>query len=452
MTRRTLGAAALLLAAFACRPAAPSGFTLLFLGRSPAASQGGLTWAPDPERSRVVGFDGQLRLARVLSSPRLGEPMAVAALGDDRLLVTERTGDAVVLDLAGRVVREWTSPDPASLYAARGDRIAAVRSPYYIPQFAAEPDTAPLIHILDSLGRPVRGVAKIHLPDPPYLAQLVNAGALAVGAGGETYFAPLVKDEILRYEPDGGVRWSVRRGLYKEETDPHFLPAKGREIPVARALVNIAMAIGPDGRLYVLGSADSNATRLRLDVFDAATGRSILSRSLAGTETAIAVDARGTILARDGDSLLAQGPATGREAFGPAFALRNLAGDTVRLADFAGKVTLVNFWASWCDPCRAEFPHMADLYNAFGRADFAIVAISDDVDHAKMLAFVQEFGPPFPILMGGGAMKGTYHYRGLPYSVLLDRHGRVVERIFGFGGPREFADLRTTIAKELAAP
>jgi thiol-disulfide isomerase/thioredoxin len=452
LTRRTLGAAASLVAVLACRPAAPSGFTLLFLGRSPAASQGGLSWAPDPERSRLLGFDAQLRLARVLSSSRLGEPMAVAALGSDRLLVTERTGDAVVLDLAGNVVREWASPDPASLYAAHDDVIFAVRSPYYIPQFAAEPDSAPLVHVLDTLGRPARGLARIHLPDPPYLAQLVNAGALAVGAGGAIYYAPLVRDEIRRYGPDGRLVWTARRGLYKEETDPHFLPARGREIPVARALVNIALAIGPDGRLYVLGSADSNATRLRLDAFDTATGAAISSRTLAATESAIAVDGRGNVVTRDADSLLAQGPATSREPFGPAFALPDLAGDTVRLADFTGKVTLVNFWASWCDPCRAEFPHMAELYRAFGRADFAIVAISDDVDRTKMLAFVQEFRPPFSILGGGGAMKGTYHYRGLPYSVLLDRRGRTIERIFGFGGPREFADLRATIAKEIAAP
>src|SRR5207249_2377821 len=97
LPRRALGAVAVLLAALACRPAAPSGFTLLFLGRSPAATQSGLSWAPDPERSRLVAFDGQLRLARVLSSPRLGEPMAVSALGENRLLVTERIGDAVVL-------------------------------------------------------------------------------------------------------------------------------------------------------------------------------------------------------------------------------------------------------------------------------------------------------------------------------------------------------------------
>jgi len=115
-------------------------------------------------------------------------------------------------------------------------------------------------------------------------------------------------------------------------------------------------------------------------------------------------------------------------------------------------VTLVNFWASWCDPCREEFPHMAGLYREFDRKDVAIVAISDDVDAAKMRAFVRQFQPPFPILVGGGRMKQTYHYRGLPYSLLLDRQGRVVERIFGFGGEEEFRNLRATIAKEVGVP
>ena len=122
------------------------------------------------------------------------------------------------------------------------------------------------------------------------------------------------------------------------------------------------------------------------------------------------------------------------------------------LADYAGKVTLVNFWASWCDPCREEFPHMAELFRGFERKDFAIAAISDDVDRGKMLQFVRQFRPPFPILVGGGKMKATYHYRGLPYSVLLDRRGRIIERIFGFGGAAEFRQLRETIAKEVRAP
>jgi thiol-disulfide isomerase/thioredoxin len=150
--------------------------------------------------------------------------------------------------------------------------------------------------------------------------------------------------------------------------------------------------------------------------------------------------------------LLAGARPAGRPPFEPAFALPDLHGDTVRLADYAGRVTLVNFWASWCDPCREEFPLMAQLFRALSSQGFGIAAISDDVDRRRMLGFVREFDPPFPILAGGGRMKQLYRYRGLPYSVLLDRHGRVIERIFGFGGEAEFHRLRDAIAKELAAP
>ena len=68
-----------------------------------------------------------------------------------------------------------------------------------------------------------------------------------------------------------------------------------------------------------------------------------------------------------------------------------------------------------------------------------------------MRAFVAEFRPPFPILVGRGRMKEIYHYRGLPYSVLLDKRGRIIERIFGFGGETEFQRLRETITREIHA-
>src|SRR5258705_63544 len=166
---------------------------------------------------------------------------------------------------------------------------------------------------------------------------------------------------------------------------------------------------------------------------------------------ALAFDRNGKIRVLDPERLLAQTPTLGRDRFLPAFALPDLAGKPVRLEDYRGKVTLVNFWASWCGPCRAEFPHMADLYRSFGRDRFDIAAISDDVDSGKMRAFVAEFRPPFPILVGGGRMKAIYHYRGLPYSVLLDKQGRTIERIFGFGGETEFQHLRETIAREIHA-
>src|SRR6185312_2844511 len=103
----TGGGAVLLLALIACRPPAPR-FTLLFLGRSPAASLGGLSWAPDPEHGRLLAFDGELRVTRRITNPRLATPMAVTPLGGAQLLVTERTGEGVVVDTSGggRVVRE----------------------------------------------------------------------------------------------------------------------------------------------------------------------------------------------------------------------------------------------------------------------------------------------------------------------------------------------------------
>src|SRR5258705_9523165 len=117
-----------LLALTACHPA-PSGFTLLFLGRSPAAPVGSLSWAPDPDHSRLVAFDGTLHVVRTITDPRLATPMAVAAL-HGRLLVTERTAEGVVFDTAGTPVGEWPSPFPASLYATGDDRIVAARSTY----------------------------------------------------------------------------------------------------------------------------------------------------------------------------------------------------------------------------------------------------------------------------------------------------------------------------------
>jgi thiol-disulfide isomerase/thioredoxin len=304
--------------------------------------------------------------------------------------------------------------------------------------------------MLDTLGHPYAGVGITHVPDIRYLVQLVNAGPAAI-EDGVVDFAPLVRDEILRLDASAGGSpvWHSSRGLIPREEDPRFAAGKSRRVD--HALINIAMTLGPDGRLYVLGGQDSAATRLRLDVLNRETGEIVDSLLLGTPVTAIAVDRRGKIRVLDPIRLMAQIPTRGRDLFEPAFALPDLTGRTVRLQDYRGKIMLVNFWASWCEPCRAEFPHMAELYRELGRNAFDIAAISDDVSGPKMRAFVAEFRPPFPILVGRGQMKSVYHYRGLPYSVLLDRQGRIIERIFGFGGDVEFQHLRETIAREIHA-
>ncbi|HET9707176.1 MAG TPA: TlpA disulfide reductase family protein [Gemmatimonadales bacterium] len=451
--RHTLGAALLFVAAAsACRPdgGAPSGFTLLFFNHSPAATVEGRSWAPDPDHSRLVAFDRALQPVRTLAGPAIALPMSVSALGAD-LLVSEDAGDGVVLDTAGHPLREWSSPAPfaVALYDAAAGRIVATRSPYRVPTLAAEPADAPLVQLLDTLGRPVDRLATIHVPPTPFLTGITNAGPALLDDGGAFYYAPLVRDEIVKYDRSGMQRWTTRRGLYPNETDPVYLPPKGRELQVDEAIVNVAMVLGPNGRLYVLGADDSAGTKLRVDVLDTARGTILETRHLGARETAVALDARGRLATFDADSLAARVPSGGREPFSPAFALPDTGGDTLTLARFAGKVTLVDFWASWCDPCREEFPHMIDLYRRYQRRDFDIVAISDDVDRVKMLTFLGQYRPPFAVLVGGGRMKQAYHYRGLPYSILLDRQGRVIERIFGFGGAAEFRELSATIAKEI---
>src|SRR5947208_7379910 len=166
----------ILLVAFlslSCRPAADEGFTLLFLGRSPAARVGHYSWAPDAPRSRLIAFDGDLHVVRTVTNPRISSPAAVAPYPDSRLLITERTGEGVVFDTTGQPIREWESPFPASLYATDGSRIIASRSPYFV-QFVAEDGSVPLLWTLDTLGQRHEGLGVIHVPDIRYLAHPVN--------------------------------------------------------------------------------------------------------------------------------------------------------------------------------------------------------------------------------------------------------------------------------------
>lgn len=445
--RSAAGAVLLVAALAACQR--PATRTLLFFRSSPVAQLGDLQWAPDVSGNRLVGFDAHLRQKAQITEG-IEQPVAVYASCGMSLLVSDYSGGGVIVSPSTGQHEELHNHFPATVFAGGGCREMQARSPYLIQPFS--PDSADGL-VLD-VGSPPHGdllLGPLHPAALPFLIDAENAGALALDSTGVFYFAPVARDEITKYSALGVAVWTTKRGLYPKETEPRFLPNRGREVPLLLARAGIALHLGPDGRLYALGADDSTASKLRVDVLDTATGTILATRHLGPHETAVALYERDSLRTFDADSLVKDAGAGTRESFTP-FALPDLKGDTVRLSEDTGKVTLVNFWASWCDPCREEFPHMASLYGKFSRKDFEIAAISDDVDPAKMRAFVAAFHPPFPILVGGGRMKALYHYRGLPYSVLLDRRGRIVKRIFGFGGPQEFQELAATIAKEIAAP
>lgn len=117
----------------------------------------------------------------------------------------------------------------------------------------------------------------------------------------------------------------------------------------------------------------------------------------------------------------------------PNFALRDLAGKVMSLSQFRGKVVLLNFWATWCGPCRVEMPAMEQLYQTFPRGEFEILAVSTDAQGATVTRpFQQQMGLTFPILHDSEYRTGlAYGARTLPITFMLDRQGIVRQKIFG---------------------
>jgi cytochrome c biogenesis protein CcmG/thiol:disulfide interchange protein DsbE len=108
--------------------------------------------------------------------------------------------------------------------------------------------------------------------------------------------------------------------------------------------------------------------------------------------------------------------------------------DSVSLREASeGKVTLVNIWATWCIPCRAEMPAMEKLYKALGERGFRILAVSiDDGSPADVKSFVTELGLTFDILHDrSGEIQRVFQTTGVPESFLLDRNGVIVKKVIG---------------------
>jgi peroxiredoxin len=136
-----------------------------------------------------------------------------------------------------------------------------------------------------------------------------------------------------------------------------------------------------------------------------------------------------------------------REGFlAPDFSLVSAGGETFTLSEFRGQAVLVNLWATWCPPCRAEMPAMQKLYEEFKDQGFVVLAVNMTYQDNPMavLPFTQEYGLTFPILLEEtGTVAGKYELRSLPSSFFIDRGGFIQEVVIG--GPMSEALLRTRI-------
>ena len=146
---------------------------------------------------------------------------------------------------------------------------------------------------------------------------------------------------------------------------------------------------------------------------------------------------------RSGDTL--QGQAA------PDFTLPALDGKTLKLSDFHGKAVLLNFWATWCEPCKVEMPWFVELQTKYGPQGLQVLGVAmDDASPKEISDFAKKMGVNYPIVIGKEAVGDEYG--GIPYlpsTFYISRDGKVVDRIFGLVSRSE---IEADIQKALASP
>jgi len=110
----------------------------------------------------------------------------------------------------------------------------------------------------------------------------------------------------------------------------------------------------------------------------------------------------------------------------PDFTLRTLEGQNLRLGEQRGRVVLVNFWATWCGPCRQEMPHLNKLYDKYKSSGFVLLGVNVDEDTRQAASVASKLGVKFPVLPDNDKrVSKQYDLSAMPSTVLIDRDGRV---------------------------
>ena len=136
----------------------------------------------------------------------------------------------------------------------------------------------------------------------------------------------------------------------------------------------------------------------------------------------------------------------------PGFSDRSISGDELSLEQMKGKIVLLDFWATWCGPCRGELPGVKAIWKKYHGDQFIIVGISQDHDRGTLDRFVKEEGIAWPQILDAGAISRTYGVRGIPHTVLIDQDGAV--RAIGLRGgdlSRKIGELIKNMPKQQPA-
>jgi peroxiredoxin len=119
-------------------------------------------------------------------------------------------------------------------------------------------------------------------------------------------------------------------------------------------------------------------------------------------------------------------PAIAPSSIAPDFTLRTMGGPNLRLQEQRGRVVMVNFWATWCGPCRQEMPELNKLYEKYKSSGFVLLGVNVDDDTRNAVALAEKLGVKFPVLLDTDkAVSKSYDLSTMPSTVIIDRDGKV---------------------------
>jgi thiol-disulfide isomerase/thioredoxin len=135
-------------------------------------------------------------------------------------------------------------------------------------------------------------------------------------------------------------------------------------------------------------------------------------------------------------------PRIAKSTVAPDFSLESLDGKSVRLSDLRGKAVLLNFWATWCGPCKIEMPWFVELQNQYGAQGLQVIGVAmDDASKEDIAKFAKDMGVNYPILIGKESIGDQYGgIPALPESFFIGRDGKMVDKIIGLKGKGEIED------------
>ena len=133
----------------------------------------------------------------------------------------------------------------------------------------------------------------------------------------------------------------------------------------------------------------------------------------------------------------------------PDFALKDATGQTVQLSNYHGKVVLLNFWATWCEPCKIEIPWFMEFQRQFKEGDFAVLGVSMDEDGwDSVRPYMKDHKFNYRIVIGNDDVGKLFgEIDDLPTTFIIDRDGRVVKKHVGLISKKDYEDEITTLLK-----